>query len=330
MTFVSVLATSTRILVIRFSSIGDIVLTTPVVRALKTQLNGDIQIDFITKKGFVPILESNPYINEVISIEKNVAEVATRLQDKHYDYVIDLHNNIRSKQVKRLVKMLDFTVDKRNIAKWVYVNTKKEWLPIGHFVSRCFTAAAPLGIADDKKGLDYFIPEKDVIDPSSLPAHFQSGYVAYAIGGQTPGKILPTDKIIELCKKINKPIVLLGGEEDVQRGEEIASTVGDQVWSGCGKFNLNQSASLIYGAMCVITHDTGLMHIASALKKKVISLWFATTPQIGFSPWMPGEGSVMIEANCNKRPTSKLGNRGYQDGCIYNIDLDEIVRAVKG
>ena len=83
--------------------------------------------------------------------------VDTRLQDKHYDYVIDLHNNIRSKQVKQLVKMIDFTVDKRNVAKWIYVNTKKQWLPIGHFVNRCFMAIAPLGVMDDQQRLVYFL-----------------------------------------------------------------------------------------------------------------------------------------------------------------------------
>ncbi len=330
MTFVSVLAVSTRILVIRFSSIGDIVVTTPVVRALKTQLDGDIKVDFITKKGFAPILESNPHINEVICIEKNVAEVAARLQNKHYDYVIDLHNNIRSKQVKQLVKILDFTVDKRSFAKWIYVITKKEWLPIGHFATRCFETVSPLGIEDDQKGLDYFIPDTDRVALSSLPSNFQSEFIAYAIGGQTPGKILPTDKIISLCLKINKPIVLLGGKEDVERGEEIAKLVGSNIWNACGKFNLNQSASLLEQAECVIAHDTGLMHIASALKKKVISLWFATTPEIGFCPWKPGDGSVMIEADCDKRPTSKLGNRGYKNGCVFNIDLERIAKAVKG
>ena len=322
------MSASTRILIIRFSSIGDIVLTTPIVRALKTQLEGEVEIDFITKKGFAAMLESNPHISTVISIEKNVNEVATRLQDKHYDYVIDLHNNIRSKQVKQLVKMIDFTVDKRNVAKWIYVNTKKQWLPIGHFVNRCFMAIASLGVIDDQQGLDYFIPDADRVGLDTLPSNFQSSYIAYAIGGQAPGKILPTDKIIRLCQKINKPIVLLGGEEDADRGEEIAKQVGSNIWNACGKFNLNQSASLIDQAECVITHDTGLMHIASAFKKKVISLWFATTPEIGFAPWMPGEGSVIIEADSKKRPTSKLGNRGYQDGSVFNVDLDRIAQAV--
>ena len=140
------------------------------------------------------------------------------------------------------------------------------------------------------------------------------------------GKILPPDKIIELCKKIDRPIVLLGGPEDLGRGEDIAKNCGSNVFNACGKYSIAQSASLLRQADSVITHDTGLMHIAAALKKKVISLWFATTPELGFAPWNPGEGSTMIEADCKKRPTSKLGNRGYEDGCVFNVDLYEVSR----
>lgn len=143
-----------------------------------------------------------------------------------------------------------------------------------------------------------------------------------------PGKILPTPQIIELCKKLNRPIVLLGGKGDNDRGDEIVNAVGENVCNACGKFSLQQSASLVEQSQALITHDTGLMHIGAALKKRVISLWLATTPQIGFAPWLPGEGSQMVEANCKKRPTSKLGNRGYEDGCVFNIDLNSVVNAV--
>ena len=100
------------------------------------------------------------------------------------------------------------------------------------------------------------------------------------------------------------------------------------MFNACGAFSLNQSASLMQLAQKVISHDTGLMHIAAALKKPLISLWFATTPQLGFAPWQAGPGSVMVEADCKKRPTSKLGNRGYSDGCVFNIDIERIAREV--
>lgn len=303
-------------------------LTTPVIRALKQQLDGEVIIHYITKKSFAGIVEPNPHVDKVITIEESVSEVADQLRDGGYDYVVDLHNNLRSRQVKRHVKALSFTLDKRNLAKWVYVQTKKVWIPIGHIVERSLEAVSALGIKDDGAGLDYFIPSDQEVALSELPESLRSGYVAYAIGGQMQGKILPTEKIIALCQKINRPMILLGGKEDADRGDQIVQACGSTVWNACGKFSLHQSASLVNQAKAVITHDTGLMHIAAALNKKVISLWLATTPEIGMSPWRPGEGSEMIEANCRKRPTSKLGNRGYEDGCVFNIDLGRIANSV--
>jgi ADP-heptose:LPS heptosyltransferase len=304
------------------------VLTTPILRALKQQLDGDVMLHFITKKSYAGLLTSNPNVDRVIAIDKHVSEAKAELEKTQYDFVIDLHSNLRSRQVKRIVKTLYFTLDKRNLAKWLYVNFKCEILPIEHVVKRGFDAVKALGIEDDGQGLDYFIPTQDEVDLNTISSSLKDGFVAYAIGGQMLGKILPEDKIISLCAKIEKPIVLLGGPEDAERAERISAANATKVFNACGKFNLNQSTSILAQADVVLTHDTGLMHIASALKKKVVSLWFSTTPQIGFAPWQPGEGSVMIEADCKKRPTSKLGNRGFEDGCVFNIDLDAVAKAV--
>lgn len=317
-----------NILIIRFSSIGDIVLTTPIVRGLKQQMDGQVDVHYITKKPYAGLLTSNPNIDKVITINRHVSEAKTALEKTAYDYVIDLHSNLRSRQVKRIVKTLDFTIDKRNIAKWLYVNFKREIQPIEHVVKRSFDTVKALGIQDDGQGLDFVIPEKDQVELSVISDRLNDGFIAYAIGGQMQGKILPENKIIELLKRVKKPTVLLGGPEDEPRGERIAKMFPDMVFNACGKFNLNQSASILNQSDVVLTHDTGLMHIASALKKKVVSLWFATTPQIGFAPWQPCEGSVMIEADCKKRPTSKLGNRGFEDGCVFNIDLDAVAKEV--
>ena len=318
----------TRILVIRFSSIGDIVLTTPVVRTLKQQLDGRVEIHYLTKRSFASILETNPNIDQVIAIDEKVFEVSEALKSTHYDYVIDLHNNLRSGQARRLVKALSFKVDKRNIAKWLYVQTKREITPIGHIVTRYLDTVKALAVEDDGKGLDFYIPEDKEVSLSQLPAAFKSGYVAYAIGGTTPGKVLPTPKIIELCNQIQQPVLLLGGPTDEAAGKEIEAQSTGTVHNACGRFSLHQSASLLQQAEVVISHDTGLMHIAAALQKRVISLWFATTPQIGMAPWRPGKGSEMVEADCKKRPTGKLGNRGWQDGEVFRIDLGRVAGLV--
>lgn len=322
-----------KVLIIRFSSIGDIVLTTPVVRCVKQQLQGDVEVHFVTKKAFASLLKANPYITKIHTIESKVSEVTEQLQQEQFDYVIDLHNNLRSHQVKKALKALSFSFDKLNLKKWFYVNTKVNVMPNVHIVDRYMDTVKALNVKNDGKGLDYFIPEEDNVNLSmALPAQHQKGYVGFVIGGSYPGKVLPVHKMVEICKKLNQPIVLLGGPEDVESGNEIVSQVGDRVFNACGKFSINQSASLVQQANVIIAHDTGLMHIASAFKKRIISIWGATVPAFGMSPYLPGKGSVIIEPKgVWDRPYSKLGNNKFYKPNfkgMEKIDVDEVVKAV--
>jgi len=322
-----------KVLIIRFSSIGDIVLTTPVIRCVKEQLNeGDVEVHYLTKKQFVPLLAQNPYIDELITIENKVAEVAEQLTNEGYDYIFDLHKNLRSNQAKKAAKALSFSFEKFNIEKWLLVNFKWNRMPDVHIVDRYMDTTKAFGIENDQKGLDFYIPTESTVDVKSLPITHQNGYIAYAIGGQHEGKIMPTNCIIELCKKLNEPIILLGGSEDAERGSRIQEAVGEYVYNACGKYTLLQSASLLNQSKVVISHDTGLMHIASALKKKVISLWGATTPNLGMYPYLPGEGSQIIEPiGVWDRPYSKLGDRKWYKPPfrgMRKIDLDAVVTAV--
>lgn len=323
---------SVKVLIIRFSSIGDIVLTTPVIRCVKQQLNdGDVEVHYLTKKQFVPLLENNPYIDKLITINTKVAEVEEQLSKEGYDYVFDLHKNLRSSQAKKAAKALSFSFEKYNLEKWLLVNFKWNRMPNLHIVDRYLATTKVFGIHNDLKGLDFFIPENSEVNISTLPSAHQNGYLAYAIGGQHEGKIMPTDRIIELCKKLNKPVVLLGGPEDTERGGLIEQAVGEHIFNACGKYSILESASLLEHARVVISHDTGLMHIASALKKKVISLWGATTPNLGMYPYLPGNGSKIIEPiGVWDRPYSKLGDRKWYKPPfkgMYKIDLDEVVKA---
>lgn len=297
-----------KILVVRFSSIGDIVLTTPVVRCLKQQLEGDVEIHYLTKASFQSTLEANPYLTKIHTIKEKVSEVLSTLKKEQFDYVIDLHNNIRSRQVKRGLATLAFTVDKLSWEKWLLVNFKIDRLPKRHIVDRYLDTCKALGVTNDHKGLDYFIPEKDQVDLATLPENMQQGYVGLVIGGTYATKRLPTEKIISICRKIELPIVLLGGPEDVAAAKEITAKLGSKVHNACGKYNLNQSASLVEQATRIISHDTGLMHVAAAFKKPITSVWGNTIPEFGMYPYLPGEGSKRVEVpNLRCRPCSKLG-----------------------
>lgn len=299
-----------KILVIRFSSIGDIVLTSPVVRCLKNQIM-DSEIHFLTKKAFVSILVNNPNIDKVHSIEKNVNEIISQLVFENFDFVVDLHNNIRTFIVKKKLRKPSSSFNKLNIQKWVLVNLKRNLLPDIHIVDRYFKAVELLKVKNDNKGLDFFINDKETIKRSQLPETHRNGFVGIVIGGKHSTKMLPEEKLISICKKINKPIILLGGPEDFEKGESIQKNYGDKVYNTCGKYSINQSASLISQAEKVITNDTGLMHIAAAFKKKIVSVWGNTVPAFGMYPYLPEaleDNSLIVEVNnLHCRPCSKIG-----------------------
>lgn len=316
-----------KVLIVRFSSIGDIVLTTPVIRCVKQQMEGDVEVHYVTKNKFKGILNHNPYLGKVYGIDKSVDEILGELKKEDYDYVIDLHQNIRSQKIKKKLSALSFTFNKLNWQKWLLVNFKINKLPHVHIVDRYLETLKAFGIVNDNRGLDYFIDPTDNVDiKTSLPTIFHNGYVGFVIGGTYATKRLPTHKIVEYCKTSKLPVVLLGGPEDKTTGEEIVQAVGERLYNACGAFNLGQSASLVQQAHQIITHDTGLMHIAAAFKKDIISVWGNTVPEFGMYPYLPGENSKIAEVKpLSCRPCSKLGYNKCPKGhfkCMENIKFN--------
>lgn len=318
-----------KVLIIRFSSIGDIVLTSPVVRCIKEQ-KPEIEIHFLTKKSFKSLLENNPYISKIHTIEKNVSEVIEDLKKENFDFIVDLHHNLRSAETKLKLNKPSSSFQKLNFKKWLLVNMKVNKMPDLHVVDRYLKTVETLGIKNDNKGLDFFIPTKDEINLSSLPITHQNGYIGFVIGAKFATKKLPTSKIISICKKLNQAIVLLGGKEDVALANEIEKEVGSTIYNACGKYNLNQSASLIKQANKIISHDTGLMHIAAALKKEIISVWGNTIPALGFAPYLPHPNSKIVEVkNLSCRPCSKIGYDKCPKAhfkCMMEIDEREVIK----
>lgn len=316
-------------MIIRFSSIGDIVLTTPVARCIKTQLKG-CEVHYLTKKSYVGILQSNPNINKVWALDGKIDALIKALKAEQFDQIIDLHNNLRSKIVKFRLGVPSTSFHKLNLRKWVLVNLNKNILPPIHIVDRYLQTAAVLGVKNDHKGLDYFIPKADEVDISTLPANFQQGYIAFAIGAQHATKRLTPSKIIDICKGIAQPILLLGGKEDSATGDFIENVVGTTVFNACGKFNLNQSASIVRQAKKLITHDTGLMHIAAAFDKEIISIWGNTVPEFGMYPYQVSKSHIVEVKGLSCRPCSKIGYQKCPKGhfkCMNDINLHTIINS---
>ncbi len=300
-----------KILVLRFSSIGDIVLTTPVVRVLAQQVPG-AEVHFATKPGYRGLLESNPYITKVHCLTGSLSELVQALKAEQFDYIIDLHNNLRTRLIKLQLGVKSSSFDKLNWQKWLLVNFKIDKLPRIHIVQRYLAAAAPLGVKDDGRGLDYFIPEAQEVDLNTLPAPFQRGYAAVAIGAQHATKRLPHEKLVELCQRLApRPIMLLGGPEDAAVADALiaavsSATENSRIENGCGRYSLHQSASLLRQAQFVVSHDTGLMHIAAAFGKQVFSVWGNTVPEFGMYPYRT-EFRVLEVKGLSCRPCSKIG-----------------------
>ena len=320
-----------KVLIVRFSSIGDIVLTTPVIRCLKQQLTR-IEIHYLTKEKFRTILSENPYIDHLHTIEKSTNEIISELKLLDFDYIIDLHNNIRTRTLSWKLVVKTYRFPKLNIQKWIYVRFKTNLLPNIHIVDRYFDAVKSLSIKNDFLPCDFYIKEKDQVNINQNFKINAYSYVAFAIGAQFATKRLPNHKIREICKKISLPIILLGGPEDAQNGKEIQLGLS-HVTNACGTFTLSQSASIVEQAKTVITHDTGLMHIASAFEKHIVSIWGNTTPAIGMYPYMPRKKDFSIHEvnNLSCRPCSKIGfNTCPQKHfkCMENQDVEAIVKSV--
>ena len=299
-----------KFLIVRFSSIGDIVLTSPVVRCLKQQVK-DAEVHFLTKRSFAAVIQHNTFIDKKIYLEGELDDLIPQLKNEKYDYVIDLHHNLRTLKLKRALGVKSFSFNKLNVEKWLMVNLKMNRLPAMHIVDRYMETVKSFGVVNDGKGLDYFISQEDGKVIEKLPQLFQPGYIAFVIGAKHNTKKLPLEKIVSIIGKIHKPVLLMGGKEDFEEAEQIISKAqSENVLNGCGKFSLNESAAVVKHAEKVISHDTGLMHIAAAFKKEIISVWGNTIPEFGMYPYygdFEKRNSKFEVLGLSCRPCSKIG-----------------------
>lgn len=318
-----------KFLVVRFSSIGDIVLTTPVVRCLKQQMP-DAEIHYLTKFNFHKVIASNPNIDKFYYLNNDWDLLVHELKEENYDYVIDLHHNLRTIKLKKALKVKSFAFNKLNIEKWLITNLKINRMPDVHIVDRYLETVKSFAVKNDGKGLDYFIPENEITKPDDLPHSHSLGFIGIVIGAAHATKKLPVYKLKELCSLIDHPLILLGGPEDKAAGDEIALVDNVKIYNACGKFSINESADLVKKAKLVITHDTGLMHIAAAFKKPIISIWGNTVPAFGMTPYFGNNPVVSQKFEVSQlrcRPCSKIG---YQQcpkkhfKCMAMQDIQQI------
>ena len=314
-----------KILVIRFSSMGDIIYTTPVVRCLKQQLP-DAEIHFLTKPAFRYIYDNNPYLDKLLLLKETLGSTIGEIKAEKYDYIIDLHSNLRTAIIKLRTGIKSSTYNKQRISKWLSLKFKMKLVKPVHLVERYLKTVRFLGVVNDGKPIDYYI-KKDHQLTNLLPATHQK-YVAFVIGATHFTKRMPNHQVISICRQINLPIVLLGGNDVKANADEIAAATGDYVYNACGITSLDESVFLVSKAESVIGFDTGLTHIAEAFDKPMASIWGSTVPELlGVQPYMVKRSLVAgVELPC--RPCSKFGRSACPLGhfkCMKDIKESDIV-----
>ena len=329
-----------KFLIIRFSSIGDIVLTTPVIRCLKKQLP-DAELHFLVKNSFRPVVQHNPYIDKLHTLDHSWELMMHELHDEDFDYIIDLHHNVRTLRIKNNLRKKSFSFYKLNIEKYIYTSVKINILPDVHIVDRYLKTVESFGVKNDGAGLDYFMAPNEEIKKGDIPVSHYAGYIGCVIGAAHGTKRLPIHKWKEFCERIDYPVILLGGKQDATMANEVASVNPVKIYNACGKFSINESADLVRRSKVIVSNDTGLMHIAAAFERPVISLWGNTVPSFGMYPYY-GDNFLSAQKQLpytilqtNKlwcRPCSKIGYKKCPLGhfkCMEMIQTDSMIREVE-
>jgi heptosyltransferase-2 len=294
-----------KILVIRFSSMGDIIYTTPVVRCIKKQVP-NAEVHFLTKPAFKYIYDNNPYVDKLLLLKPSLSDTINEIKAEKYDHVVDLHNNLRTTIIKLRTGIKATTYKKQPIRKWLSLKFKLKLIAPTHLVDRYLEATKPIGVINDGQPIDYYVKAEHELS-KLLPASHQNGYIAFVIGATHFTKRMPNEKIISICSQLKLPVVLLGGNDVKANGDIVASAIGANIYNACGVTSLDESVYLVSQAQSIIGFDTGLTHIAEAFSKPIVSVWGGTVPELlGVQPYMVKEVLVAgIDLDC--RPCSKFG-----------------------
>lgn len=318
-----------KILVIRFSSMGDIIYTTPVVRCLKKQVP-NAEVHFLTKPAFKYIYDNNPYVDKLLLLKPTLKETIDEIKAEGYDHIVDLHNNLRTAIIKLRTGIPSGTYKKQPIKKWLSLKFKLKLIAPTHLVDRYLEATKSLGVVNDEQPIDYYVKAEHQLSKLLPPSH-QKAYVAFIIGATHFTKRMPNERIISLCRELKTPVVLLGGSDVKANGDEIAAALGDVIYNACGVTSLDESVFLVSKAQSIIGFDTGLTHIAEAFNRPIVSVWGGTVPELlGVQPYMVKDVLVAgIDLDC--RPCSKFGLEKCPLGhfkCMNDMPLDGIVEFV--
>jgi lipopolysaccharide heptosyltransferase II len=329
-----------QILIIRLSSLGDILFTTPLIRVLRKRFPHS-QIHFLTNTRYKELLQNNPYLDKVVTLGDSAGlgqtwSMGKRLRKDKYDAVIDQHGSLRSLIIRQVIKAPRiFALRKFRFYRTMLILGKRNLYPNDHGMALwMMDAAKSLGIYDDGDGLDFFVnPDIELRLKNQLESKIgQKNIIALAPGARHFTKRWLIERWCDLAKMIisksDANILVLGSVEDKKLGDEIVSTIGDRGWNVAGKFSLEETAAALSHCQLTISNDSGLMHVSAARKVPVVGIFGPTIRAFGFYPFRVPYRIVEKSLSC--RPCSTKGSSRCPLGhfrCMKNITSQDVYQA---
>lgn len=328
-----------NILLVRFSAIGDILLLTPLVRALRRK-HPDARLTVVTRTGFAPLLERNPRISEVIGWDPltSLPDLGRRLRDLEFTHRLDLHDSVRSRLLRWHTGGAWTTYPKHRLARAALIHTHRDLYRDRRPVAeRYFDAARGLEVTPDGGSLEMFLSRTDLEAAEGFLAARGLGQsrqlIAVAPGAAHFTKRWPTHHWIALVRRLvegGNDVLVLGGPEDLAIGEAVAAAGGEFAASAAGAFDLPGSAALLKRTRALVSGDTGLMHLATAVETPVIALFGPTVEQFGFFPYRAKSAVLQRELSC--RPCSAHGGPRCplkHHRCLQDLQPGDVLEALR-
>lgn len=328
-----------NVLAVRFSSIGDVLLVTPLLRAIRLR-HPAARITVVTKQAHVPLLSHNPHVDRVIGLEpgRPLASIAAELRMEGYTHRLDLHDNLRTRMLRTLVPGRWSTYPKHRVARTLLIYTKRNRYPDARPVAeRYFSAAGDLDVLPDGKPPDFFLgpdAERQASDWLAAAGLAQNRpVIALAPGAAHATKRWPVEHWRSLIQQIvaeSFDVVIVGGPDDSQLGTTLSQGTGGTVVSAAGVFGLQGTGAVLQRAAALISGDTGVMHMATGVGTPVVALFGPTVRAFGFFPYTSRAEVLELALSC--RPCSSKGGARCPLGhhqCLAKIGPETVHGALR-
>ncbi len=325
-----------RVLVIRFSSLGDIICTTPVVRALFMQLGAEVH--YVTKREFAQVLEVNPFISRVWVLDGSLYGLARDLGKYRWDAIVDLHSVPRSFMLSAVLKGRIYRTRKQAFMRRLIVFAGPKW-SVPHVVYRHFSGVKGLGVQYDGLGYDVFINRRwiEEVRDMLLDRVVRHGFILVAPWARHNTKSLPLHLLQEVICFVSRymPVVVSGPAVKRAEVDRIVSMLRsapvNPVINLCGCTTVGQLLALVYLARAVISVDTSVMHIAAGLHKDLLVIWGGTHAALGmyplFSRYFYGLHVNMENTSLSCRPCHPHGRQDCPEGhwhCLNKLPFSKM------